>query len=218
MHTPMRRLTLSAVFFLTFAACLAPLTDCRAAADEISIPSTFTHVLLTKQTVSSEVSKCLPAISEKMLSNIASDFPHTGSIATVQSSNGYFVIAETSGYCIQKSANNHPILATEAFYKTANPPSEVPTETTEKWYTEIATAIAQKGTAKVAYVFSNGNAMIVDYSVKGAYLLYPHSFKNAGEWESEGIDMKFSDKKMDSFDATQYNSKSEKSNLLLHRR
>ena len=153
-----------------------------------------------------------------MLSDIAAKFPQSGAITTVQNNDGYFVIADTNGYCIQKSANNYPILATEAFYKTANPPSDVPTDVTEKWYQEIATLIAQKGNANVAYVFENGNAMIVDYSAKDAYLLYPHSFKKAGEWESDKIDVKFSDSRMKSFDATEYNKKAEKQYLLSHRR
>ncbi|CAK7017657.1 MAG: hypothetical protein DELT_02305 [Desulfovibrio sp.] len=218
MYNPLRRLKQSTVAFIALAAFLVPVQSCHAAADEIKIPSTFTHIMLTKQTVAPEVSKCLPAISKTMLSSIEKDFPQSGAISTVQSKEGFFIIMNTNGYCIQKSANNYPILATEAFYKTANPPSKVPTEVTEKWYTEIATLIAKKGNAKVAYVFSNGNAMLVDYSVKDAYLLYPHSFKKAGEWESEKIDLKYSDKMMDSFDATEYNKKPQKSYLLAHRR
>lgn len=218
MYNPMRRLKHSAVFFLTLAACLGPMTDCRAASDEISIPSTLTHVLLTKETLAPEVTKCLPAVNQTILSSVVADFPQSSGITTVQNNDGYFVISNTSGYCIQKSANKYPIFAVEAFYMTANPSNEVPTEVTEKWYREIATLIAKKGTAKVAFVFSNGNAMRVDYSIKDAYLLYPHSFKKAGEWEAEQIDAKFSHAMMNSFDATEYNNKPQKSYLLAHRK
>ena len=218
MYIPMHRMKLSAVFFLAFVVCTVLVTDCRAATGAINIQSTFTHISLTKETVASEVSKCLPAINKSMLSNITADFPQSGGISTVQSKNGYFVISNTNGYCMQKSASNYPVLATEAFYKTANPPKEVSSAVTEKLYTEIATLIAQKGKAKVAYVFSNGNAMVVDYSVKDAYLSYPHSFKKAGEWESEKIDVKFSDGNMNTFDVTRYNQVSEKKYLLSHRK
>lgn len=217
MYSAMHRLQQSVALILTLVACLAPVTNCPAATNEIDIPNTFTHILLTKQTVADEVAKCLPSVSQEMVSNIAGKFPQSDSITTVQTKDGYFVILNTNGYCIQKSSNDYPILAIEAFYNTANPSKEVPAEVTEKLYKKIAVLIAQKGTAKVAFVFTNGNAMIVDYSVKDAYLLYPHHFKKSGEWESEKIDIKFNDKRMKTFHSTKYDNQEQKKYLLAHR-
>lgn len=217
MYSPMRCLKHYAVFFLALAVGLVSVPDCWAATKDINIPSTFTHVLLTKQTVAPEIEKCLPGVSPHFLTNITSDFPKAGSTITIQNSAGFFVISNTNGYCVQKSKDNYPILAAEAFYKTANPPSDVPKDVTDKLYKDIAVLIAKKGQAKVAYAFNNGNAIIVDYSVKDATLIYPHYFKKAGEWESEKIDIRFTHKMMESFDVTEYDKQTQKLYLLAHR-
>jgi len=218
MRLPKHNLSYSLRSLLLLVLCCLPLTDSRAEKNEINIPSTFNEVELSKKTVVSEIIKCLPSAPQDFLSRTTADFPEgDGVISTVSGPTGWFVIRGTRGYCVPKSTNGYPILATEAFQDTVNP-SPVPTRVAEQWYKQIATLIAQKGSAKVAYVFDNGNAALADYSsTKGSELHYSLSFKKAGGWETEKLDAKFSDKAMQSCSIRQYGGKFEKSYFLLHR-
>jgi len=195
---------------------LISLSECRAEENAISIPKSFTKLKLSKGNIASEIANCLPGMNQEFVtkSDTVKDFPQPHAVIRIESANdGYFHILNTSGYCVQKSANGHPILPTEAFYKTVNPLGKLSSTLTEQWYEEIARLIAQKGHARVAFVFSNGNATIADYKIEKEnpdILVYSENFKKSGEWESGNFDAKFSNKGLEQISVTKYNDKSEK--------
>jgi hypothetical protein len=62
-----------------------------------------------------------------------------------------------------------------------------------------------KGVAKVAYVANNGNAFIARFWLEKTpdyALSYSSIYKKAGEWESEKLDVRFSDPSMKSVSET----------------
>ncbi|MCL1825907.1 MAG: hypothetical protein FWG26_08230 [Betaproteobacteria bacterium] len=191
-----------------------PAEDVRkSSGDLFSIPNAIVELKLSRDTAGPEIKKCLPKMSQDIITRALDGFPKPRErTVTLSSEDGFFAIIEKSGYCIQKSTSGYPMLAPEAFYETVNP-NNVPSKLKEQWYKRIATLIAQKGVARIAYVDVKGGAYIVDYSINKddpIFLFYPFVFKKHGEWESEKLDAKFSDNRLNSIRATEYNEKHEK--------
>ena len=216
--------------------CVLALTGCinprRAAApiptgyvplNQIQITSHFNTREISSDTFEAEANRC---ISNKSSSNMAilkarQNFPRneTFELSHPGAANR-FLVTQTTALCLQKSSNRQPIFAAEVFFKTINPVG-VPPEVTDRWYKELALLIATKGSANVAYVFSNGNASIASYWVKSfpveSALNYSNNNKKAGTWESEVLDAKFSHPAMTSVSTIQRNNLYEKVNPIQHR-
>lgn len=189
---------------------------------KVQISSKFQTIALKRETLAAEINKCVPQISvssEKMNQEL-SKFPGTNIVlhGHVSSANQFWV-NKTMGMCLQRSSERFPILAAEAFLETVNPVG-VPPDVTDGWYKQIALVIATKGAAKVAYAFEKGNAFVVDYwvdSSQGHKLQYSSSFRKAGNWESERLDLRLSHPSMSSVGETKRGSETAKVNLLSHR-
>ncbi|MDR2451585.1 MAG: hypothetical protein LBE85_07430 [Candidatus Accumulibacter sp.] len=187
-----------------------------------TIQNKFNVINLKKETFGAEVNKCIPAISvdSPLLKDSIKDFP-SNAITTYRSSGvaSVFVAHRTTGLCLKLSPGKHPIFAAEAFIETVNPVG-VPQNVVDDWYKRIAATIAQKGSAKIAYVFDNGNAFFVNYSVESdspCQLMYSLQFKEAGTWESEKLDSKFTHASLSNISETKRNKQSIKHHPLLHR-
>jgi hypothetical protein len=212
-------LKLTALVLFAGAFLAAPL----AATQEIQIKSKFDAVELTKETFGTEVNKCIPAIaadSPFLRDSVNKDFP-VNDFRTISNSAvaSVFVVYQRTAFCLKLSAGKHPIYATEAFIKTVSPGGP-PEKVVEGWYRQIATLIAQKGSARIAYVFANGNAFIANYSAETdspRRLLYSSEFRKAGDWESEKLDNRFTHASLSEVTVTKWNDKEVKPFLLLHR-
>lgn len=164
--------------------------------NQITIPSKFKLVTLTKDNFFYEANKCVQSYNPDAaaLRKVLDKFPSDDVMGAghVRSSKT-FIVHQTRGFCLERSASNFPILAAEAIDKTVNPQGAAP-QITDNWNKQIAMLIAIKGTAKVAYTFSNGNAFIATYWVSSSNntsLLYSSEFKKAGAWENEVLDRRF---------------------------
>jgi hypothetical protein len=190
--------------------CTALLVACAAPANktfapptdfvpnnQIVITSKFKLITISKDNFFYEANKCVQSYNpdatavrktlEKFPSNDILGVGHVRSSKT-------FILYQTRGFCLERSAANFPIFAAEAIDKTVNPIGASPA-ITDNWYKQIAMLIATKGIAKIAYTFSNGNAFIATYwveSTKTTSLQYSSEFKKAGTWEKEVFDRKFS--------------------------
>jgi hypothetical protein len=174
MEIPMKvnPLKLTSAILLVFAlVATAPPALAQATNDQYGankIQSKFDVIKLKKETFGTEVNKCIPTISadSSFLEDSIKDFPSNG-IRTYRNPAvaSIFVVHQTTGLCLKLSPEKHPIFAAEAFVKTVDPKG-VPQNVVDGWHKQIAATIAQKGSARIAYVFSNGNAFIVNYSVK----------------------------------------------------
>lgn len=193
------------------------------AAEDIEVSDFFEVSSLSKDNVTDEIMRCIPPLklsaeAEKQL------------LASLEKANSMLTLAHTSfkssyhifmrqGVCVKKSPNQFPIFAGEAFYETINP-NGVPLYIANKWYRHIAQQIAVDGSADVAYVYANGNAVLVRYWVdadKGVRLYYSDEFRMAGEWEGEPIDATFSYSSMTSLQKTARADRFEKAFPLMHR-
>jgi hypothetical protein len=163
----------------------------------IMIESRFTPTEVTRQSLPSEVHKCIPQwnVRSEKSKDAQEKFPEENIIAFGhENSSKTFLLHQTTGICIEKSSNRFPIFASEAFIGTVNPMG-VPPQIVDEWYKQIALLIATKGVAKVAYVFENGNIFAATYWVEptsGYTIFYDNVFKKAGTWENEKFDAKFS--------------------------
>jgi hypothetical protein len=217
-------LKLTTAILLVFAfVTTAPLALAQATSNGTNqIQSKFDVIKLEKETLRTEVNKCIPAISadSSLLKDGIKDFPGNA-ITTYQGSKAasVFVVFRTTGLCLKLSPKKYPIFAAEAFIKTVSPDG-VPQNVVDDWYKRVAATIAQKGSAKIAYVFNNGNAFIVNYSVKSDspyQLMYLSQFKKAGTWESEKLDSKFTHASLSGVTESKWNEQSIKPHPLLHR-
>ncbi len=186
------------------------------------IPAKFDAIALTKENYAAQVNKCIPTISvdASYLKDSIKNFPSNG-ITTYQNPKvpSLFVVHQKTAVCMKLSANKYPIFATEAFIDTVNP-NGVSQKVMDKWYRQIAILIAQKGSAKIAYVVNNGNAFIVNYSVKSDFaqqLNYSMQFKKAGTWESEKLDSKFTHASLSGVEETKRGGQGAKPFPLSHR-
>lgn len=189
---------------------------------KVQIPSKFQTIELTRETLAAETNRCVPQISinSENMNKGLSNFPSTNIVlyGHVSSANQFWV-NKTMGMCLQRSSEKFPIIAAEAFFDTVNP-AGVPPDVVDGWYKQIALLIATKGTAKVAYVFEKGTAFVVDYWIEprqGFKLHYSSSFRKAGNWESERLDIRLSHPSMSSVSETKIGSETAKLNLLSHR-
>jgi hypothetical protein len=193
-----------------------------ASAQEIQIESKFDAVELTKETYGTEIKKCIPAIDadSSFIRDIIKDFPVNG-FRKIRNSEmpSVFVAHQRTAFCLKLTPGKHPIYATEAFIGTVSPGGP-PEKVVEGWYRQIATLIAQKGSARIAYAFANGNAFIANYSVEAdspEKLLYSAEFRKAGDWESEKLDTRFTHASLSTVTVSKWNDKEVKPFLLLHR-
>ena len=168
--------------------------------DQIRIKPKFDSILLTKENLAIERSKCVPFTfvqsNTRGLDDAVSEFPRKNVTVAVghESSSKKFIYRGTTGLCLEFSANGYPIYAAETFIGTANP-AGVPPDVTDGWYMKIARKIAINGRAKVVYVTRKGTAYLVSYwcDQTGVFALnYWSEFKKVGEWESTEVDYKFS--------------------------
>ncbi|NJM43762.1 MAG: hypothetical protein HC858_06840 [Brachymonas sp.] len=170
--------------------------------NHISIPAKFDTQPVNAQTISRAAQPCLPWLltaSGPGLPKLVEDIEKskTGMVSyTMRNSGNLFVIHREQAFCVQRSTAMLPILAAEALMDTAHPVG-LPAGVLESWHSQIARRLAVVGQAKVAYSSSEGgNTSIVHYWLNsvGSRLLikYSHTFKKAGEWEKDLIDLHFS--------------------------
>jgi hypothetical protein len=182
----------------------------------------YIAVAVTKVNLEFELKKCVPEIV--MNDNLRNDIQNFPFPANTIKTFGHvksckkFVLHETTGVCLQKSSKNFAVFAADEFIDTVSPKGLSP-DVVEEWYKKIAIVIATKGRAKIAYVFSNGNATIADYWVESNpdyVLFYSSVFKKAGEWETDTLDLKFSNPSMTSVTETKRSGISQKKFPLAH--
>ncbi|MFA6014363.1 MAG: hypothetical protein WC742_04785 [Gallionellaceae bacterium] len=189
---------------------------------QVQITSRFNSVEVTRETLGLEVNKCVPqlAADSQGVREQLQKFPSNDSWGVGQASSAnIFLLRKTTAVCLQKSSEKFSIFAAEAFFDTVNPHG-VPPDVIDDWYKQIALFITAKGTAKIAYVFGNGNAFIVNYWIEKPLefgMFYSSVNKKAGEWERENLDAKFSHPSMDSVSVTKRSGRSEKMDPLSHR-
>lgn len=206
---------------LTVAGCVSqpqrvfpPPTD-YVPIKEVQIQSRFPTVEVTGDTLGVEANRCVPQLNGDTPSIRAKlkDFPNRNIVSFEHmSSANMFILRQTTAVCLQRSSEKFPIFASEAFLETANPKG-VPPDVTEEWYKKIALLIASKGSAKIAYVFDNGNAFSVSYWVEvspGFALDYSSVFRKAGTWEAERLDAQFSHPSMTSVAETKRSGSAQK--------
>lgn len=196
------------------------------ALNNIQIPDEFSVFDLSADTLPAQARQCVSTMAEssKGIQDLVRDFPrdratvvigHTGSASR-------FVVMGKQAVCLRYSETRYPIFAIEAFQNTVNPVLRGDSkQVVNDWFRQIATLLARNGSVKVAYAFKNGNAFIATYSVEDPVaptLHFSSRFKRVGEWENERVDLKFSDPALNSVVEFRVNGKSEKSNLLGHRR
>jgi hypothetical protein len=213
----------------TLAGCAAPH---RAAVppptdyvpiDRLEISSQFPTVELTRETLAAAINQCVPQVKVDSSGSRSalSQFPSNNVVLIGHlSSANQFWVNKTTGFCLRTSSAKFPILAGEAFIETVNPKG-VPPDVTDGWYRQIALRMASRGSAKVAYVFENGNAFVVDYwmeSNRGATLRYSSALRKAGTWETETIDFRFTHPALSAVSETKRGNEWAKPNLLAHRR
>lgn len=174
----------------------------------LSPPSHYAVVAVTRENMESELKKCIPElVVNPGIRNDIQNFPFPAStIKTFGHVNSAkkFVLHEAAGVCMQKSPQNFTVFAADEFIDTINPKGLSP-DVVEGLYKKIAVLIATKGMAKIAYVFTNGNASIATYWVENSQdyaLFYSHAFKKAGEWEGDTFDIKYSNPAMTSVSET----------------
>jgi hypothetical protein len=190
--------------------------------DQIQIASRFDTVEVTPDTLGTEVVKCVPQMNpdSQGIKKVLQGFPSANINAFGHaSSSRIFILHRTTGTCMQRSAAKFPIFAAEAFVGTVSP-SGVPPDVVDGWYKQIAMQIARKGTAKVAFVFNNGNAFVANYWVEATAdfsLYYSSAFRKAGTWETENFDARFSDSTLSSISETKTSGKAEKTYPFSHR-
>lgn len=189
---------------------------------EVQITSRFNTVEVTRETLGLEVNKCIPQINadSQGIKQKLGKFPSDNSWAIGQASSAnIFLLRRTTAVCLHKSSEKFVIFSAEAFFDTANPHS-IPPDIIENWYKQIALLVATKGVAKVAYVFSNGNAFVVSYWIEKPLefgIFYSSVNKKAGEWEKDNFDAKFSHPSLESMSLTKRSGLSQKMDPLSHR-
>jgi hypothetical protein len=177
----------------------------------IKIQSHFDFVDVTPANFREVLLMCIP----KLAANSKSlELPRVNAANTtyaISNSSRMFLLKNTSGLCVSRSSTNFPIFAGDAFMGTANPVG-VPDDVADRWSKQLATLLAEKGVAGVAYTFSNGDASIVQYWVNPSAPLelnYTSQQKKAGEWESQELDARFSDAALTSLSLINTNAKGE---------
>lgn len=189
---------------------------------QVQIASRFTVIPVTRDNVDQEARKCIPklplggAATARLADRVSST--DTTALRHTSSAN-YFVVMQSSAVCIQQSSEKFPIFAAEAFFATVNP-TGVPPDITDGWYRQLAMLLAKQGVAKVAYVYSNGNATLASYWFSGnssVSLLYSSEFRKKGAWETERFDTQFSHPTIAGVEETVRNNLKSKSTPVLHR-
>lgn len=185
--------------------------------DKIQVKQSFKVVSLNKNNLANELVKCVSTLdpNSESIKQYENDFPLKNATVTTShiSTSRVFIFHDTSGLCLEYSANKYPIFAAETFFETANP-TGVPPEITTEWYKQIAKLIAIKGKAKIIYATGKGTAFIVSYwSDQGAgnLLNYSSEFKKVGEWENLQADFKYTHQAMQGFSNTKRGEKFAKS-------
>jgi hypothetical protein len=217
---------ISSAIFLGACATPAPKPYFAPASDQIplqsiQIASVFETVSVNANNLGAEANRCVPQIngSSKSVLDLLQRFPNNN-INTLGhvSTSKRFSVRNNVAYCLSRSVGNHPIFAAEAFFRTANPDG-VPPDVTDVWYKKIAYSIAEKGSSKVAYKFSNGNAALVSYwtNPQNDSINYSYEFKRLGTWETDKYDNIFTNPSMSGVTTTKNNNQMTKSFPLSHR-
>jgi hypothetical protein len=183
--------------------------------DKVKIMSTFARIEITRENLSKEARRCISDenADDWRIRRELRDFP-SNKIKMVSHANSSkkFVFWKTTGICLEESTERFPIFAAEMFLKTVNP-NGVPDEIADEWYRQIALLIATRGSAKIAYVFTSGNAYLANYWIDGSKpyeLLYSKDFRKVGTWEMEKIDIRFTHPAMKGISENQINYESKK--------
>jgi hypothetical protein len=169
--------------------------------DQISVPAKFETTPLTAAALPRAVQPCLPWLITNDgpgLSKLVADIEKSKTMVVVYGhprSGNLFVMTREQGFCVQRTTTLLPILAAETLLETAHP-TGMPEAVHESWNRQIAQRLAVVGQVRVAYPQVNGNAYIVQFwqDAEGSRLRlkYSHTFKKAGEWEKDLIDLQFS--------------------------
>ncbi len=151
---------------------------------------------LTVNSIASEARACLGyEIQNQMLAAIQKDFPVRSGFSIVRNPNSsqFVYFFASSMACIPLSKQGFPILAAEALTETVVPIG-VPNDVKLDWDKKIVARIASRGTARVLYVYPNGNAQSAVYWVKpdeqGA-IHYGTDFRRAGQFQAADYDFQF---------------------------
>lgn len=192
---------------------------------QVQAKTRFDTVVLTAANFGEVTKRCISTWPDSATRRIVSEgqFSAPRGTTVVHSHSGhasYLVISGGLGFCVQQSERGHPILAAEAFYKTANPEGPPP-DVTDAWYVQIAERIARDGTATAIYPFPNGNAYVAKYWLPTSIgsvvsLNYSADFKRAGQWSATPSDIVLAHAATSTFSVVQYGSRHAKS-LLGHR-
>lgn len=188
---------------------------------QVHIQSRFDSVELTRENYGTEANRCVPQLdgNSQGIKKQLEKYPNKDIVGLGHaSSSKLFIVQNTTAFCLHRSSEKFPIFAAEAFFNTINPKG-VPPDVLDGWYKQIAMTIALRGVAKVAYAFGNGNAYITSYWVETSSqtLSYSNSFKKAGTWDTERIDVRFTHPTLSSVSETKRGGASEKASLLGHR-
>ena len=191
----------------------------------LQIESRFPGAQVTAGNLAAEATKCVPQLTATSVSvkDLAAKLPLPAGKAIglghVRSAS-QFLVNRSTGICLRQSEARYTILAAEAFLDTLNPVG-VPPDVTDDWYKQIAKKLAESGSTKVAYVYSNGNAGLTSYWLGSGNdkhtLYYAQEFKKAGAWDEAAYGLIFKHPNMASISETKRNGVGVKSNLIGHR-
>jgi hypothetical protein len=194
--------------------------------DGLRIESRFPSVELTRENVAAEATRCIPQLEGtgagiKQLTSKLPLPPGTSTLLGHVSSASQFMVSRSTGICLQQSQARHTILAAEAFVDTVSPVG-IPPDVLDDWYKQIALKMAQAGAVKVAYVYTNGNAVAVSYwfgsgETEKRTLYYSQEFKKAGAWEAGSYGLVFKHANLASISETKRNGVGRKSDFISQR-
>jgi hypothetical protein len=167
--------------------------------DSIQVAAKFPATTLNANNLASVIRPCLPWLLSANGPGVARltreiDESKSKFFAYGYSKSGnWFVISHEMGFCVQRSANNWPIMAAESLDDTAYLLG-VPAHIRESWQAHIVRHLAIHGAATVVFPQSNGNAFIVRYALDAKdprlSLRYTSTFKQRGQWEADRFDFR----------------------------
>lgn len=190
--------------------------------ERVQVRDRFDTVTVNAETLGPEVKRCIAQIepTSKAVTDMLKEFPSANTTTFRHlSSSRLFVLRQTTGVCIERTLAGYPILAAEAFFETANP-NGVPPDVSTGWYRLLAQLIAEKGVAKIAYVYAGGQAAVCSYWVDASAatkLSYSMEHRKKGEWEREQMDGRFAHPNLNSVSQVKRNGQTVKPNPIAHR-
>ncbi len=199
---------------LTFLTSAALLLGCASSPNAVAIdPSNIAEKFDVSEVTTTNMldltRSCLGAnIQTQVTESLLKDFPIRSGFSVVSNSQSknYAYFFASSMTCIRQTARGYPILAAEAFNRTVVPVG-VPDSIKLEWDKKIAARIASHGTARVLYLYNNGNGHSAIYWVKlddKGVLHYGSDFKRAGQFQVSDYDFQFSHPNITSVSTVSY--------------